>query len=50
MAVDELQEMARRVIDGNRYLVLGTVEDDGQPRLSPVTPSTAEHGPSRRTS
>ncbi len=28
--------MARRVIDGNRYLVLGTVEDDGQPRLSPV--------------
>lgn len=28
--------MARRVLDGNRYLVLGTVEDDGSPRLSPV--------------
>jgi general stress protein 26 len=36
MADDELREMARRVVDGNRYLVLGTVEDDGQPRLSPV--------------
>jgi hypothetical protein len=36
MADDELREMARRVIDDNRYLVLGTVEDDGQPRLSPV--------------
>ncbi len=36
MAEDELAEMARRVIDGNRYLVLGTVEADGQPRLSPV--------------
>lgn len=36
MADDELREMARRVIDGNRYLVLGTVEDDGRPRLSPV--------------
>jgi Pyridoxamine 5'-phosphate oxidase len=33
---DELRQMARRVIDGNRYLVLGTVEDDGRPRLSPV--------------
>ena len=28
--------MARRVIDHNRYLVLGTVEPDGGPRLSPV--------------
>ena len=33
---DELREMARRVIDGNRYLVLGTTEPDGSPRLSPV--------------
>ena len=32
----ELREMARRVIDHNRYLVLGTVEPDGRPRLSPV--------------
>ena len=29
-------EMARRVIDGNHYLVLGTVDPDGSPRLSPV--------------
>jgi nitroimidazol reductase NimA-like FMN-containing flavoprotein (pyridoxamine 5'-phosphate oxidase superfamily) len=36
MPDDELNEMARRVLDGNRYLVLGTVEDDGSPRLSPV--------------
>jgi Pyridoxamine 5'-phosphate oxidase len=36
MADDDLAAMARRVIDGNRYLVLGTVEDDGRPRLSPV--------------
>ena len=33
---DELRDMARRVIDGNRYLVLGTTEPDGSPRLSPV--------------
>jgi hypothetical protein len=32
----ELREMARQVIDHNRYLVLGTVEPDGRPRLSPV--------------
>jgi nitroimidazol reductase NimA-like FMN-containing flavoprotein (pyridoxamine 5'-phosphate oxidase superfamily) len=36
MADDELAAMARRVIDDNRYLVLGTVEDDGRPRLSPL--------------
>src|SRR3954469_4467769 len=36
MPDDELNEMARRVLDGNRSLVLGTVEDDGSPRLSPV--------------
>lgn len=28
--------MARRVLDSNRYMVLGTVEPDGGPRLSPV--------------
>jgi hypothetical protein len=32
----ELREMARRVIDHNRYLVLGTAEPGGEPRLSPV--------------
>jgi hypothetical protein len=36
MPDDELSEMARRVLDGNRYMVLGTVEEDGSPRLSPV--------------
>jgi general stress protein 26 len=32
----ELEDMARRVLDENRYMVLGTVEEDGRPRLSPV--------------
>jgi nitroimidazol reductase NimA-like FMN-containing flavoprotein (pyridoxamine 5'-phosphate oxidase superfamily) len=36
MPADELKEMARRVLDGNRYMVLATVEEDGRPRLSPV--------------
>src|SRR5262245_57094043 len=35
-ADDELRAMARQVIDGNRYMVLGTLEPDGRPRLSPV--------------
>jgi hypothetical protein len=34
--VSELDERARQVIDSNRYLVLGTTEPDGRPRLSPV--------------
>ena len=34
--MDELAQMARNVIDSNRYLVLGTSEDDGRPRVSPV--------------
>jgi nitroimidazol reductase NimA-like FMN-containing flavoprotein (pyridoxamine 5'-phosphate oxidase superfamily) len=34
--IDVLRAMVHAVVDGNRYLVLGTVEDDGQPRLSPV--------------
>ena len=34
--MDELTQMARDVIDSNRYLVLGTSEDDGRPRVSPV--------------
>src|SRR5690242_7901171 len=32
----DLDEMARRVIDGNPYMTLATVEPDGSPRLSPV--------------
>jgi hypothetical protein len=37
----DLDAMARRVIDGNHYMVLGTRDPDGRPRLSPVyyTPS-----------
>ncbi len=34
--MDELAQMARNVIDANQYLVLGTSEDDGGPRVSPV--------------
>jgi hypothetical protein len=43
MVDDELAETARRVIDGNRYVVLGTVEDDGRPRLSPVYYTAARY-------
>jgi len=32
----DLDEMARRVIDGNLYMTLATLEPDGSPRLSPV--------------
>jgi hypothetical protein len=32
----ELQDMVRRVVDGNRYMTLGTVGPDGLPRLTPV--------------
>jgi hypothetical protein len=39
----ELDAMARRVIDGNRYLVLGTLDPDGQPRLSPVFYTAARY-------
>ncbi|MFC0533761.1 pyridoxamine 5'-phosphate oxidase family protein [Phytohabitans kaempferiae] len=33
---DDLAGMARRVIDANSYMTLGTSEPDGRPRLSPV--------------
>jgi hypothetical protein len=35
--------MARRVIDGNHYMTLGTTEPDGAPRLSPVFYSPARY-------
>ena len=41
--MDELTQMARDVIDSNRYLVLGTSEDDGRPRVSPVYYSHVGH-------
>ncbi len=31
-----LRDMARRVLDQNRYMVLGTSEADHRPRVSPV--------------
>jgi hypothetical protein len=33
---DPLAQMARSIIDANRYLTLGTTEPDHRPRLSPV--------------
>lgn len=39
----DLDAMARRVIDGNLYLVLGTLDPDGQPRLSPVFYTAARY-------
>ena len=32
----DLHERVRTVLDANRYLVLGTVQPDGSPRVSPV--------------
>ena len=32
----DLQDRVRAVLDANRYLVLGTVQPDGSPRVSPV--------------
>jgi Pyridoxamine 5'-phosphate oxidase len=39
----QLDEMARRVIDANTYMVLGTLDPDGQPRLSPVFYTAARY-------
>ena len=39
----DLDEMARRVIDGNLYMTLATIEPDGSPRLSPVYFTPARH-------
>jgi len=35
-ATDELDDMARRVIDENHYMTLATIQPDGGPRVSPV--------------
>jgi len=34
--MDELTRRARAVLDANRFVVLGTIDDDGRPRVSPV--------------
>src|SRR4051794_32128368 len=36
MHTTDLAQRARLVLDSNRYLTLGTSEDDGRPRVSPV--------------
>ena len=41
--MDELNDRATQAIAGNRYLVLGTVDDDGRPRVSPVYFTHADH-------
>lgn len=41
--MEELAQMARNVIESNRYLVLGTTEDDGRPRVSPVYYNHADY-------
>jgi nitroimidazol reductase NimA-like FMN-containing flavoprotein (pyridoxamine 5'-phosphate oxidase superfamily) len=32
----ELEAMAKRIIDGNRYMTLGTADEDGLPWVTPV--------------
>ena len=32
----DLDEVARAIIDGNRYMVLGTADEGGRPWVSPV--------------
>jgi nitroimidazol reductase NimA-like FMN-containing flavoprotein (pyridoxamine 5'-phosphate oxidase superfamily) len=41
--MSDLQALAREVIEHNRYLVLGTIDDSGRPRLSPVYFTHVEH-------
>ena len=41
--MDELNDRATQVFAGNRFLVLGTVDDDGRPRVSPVYFTHADH-------
>jgi Pyridoxamine 5'-phosphate oxidase len=39
----DLDAMARRVIDANHYMTLGTIEPDGRPRVSPVYYTAARY-------
>jgi predicted pyridoxine 5'-phosphate oxidase superfamily flavin-nucleotide-binding protein len=36
MTRERLDDLARNVIDSNRYMALGTADADGHPRVSPV--------------
>jgi nitroimidazol reductase NimA-like FMN-containing flavoprotein (pyridoxamine 5'-phosphate oxidase superfamily) len=39
----DLVELARRTLGGNRFMVLGTVDASGRPRVSPVWFSLVDH-------
>jgi Pyridoxamine 5'-phosphate oxidase len=43
MSHPDLDDLARRVIDANLYMMLGTVDPDGAPRLSPVFYTSARY-------
>ncbi len=43
MSHPDLDAMARKVIDANHYMMLGTRDPDGEPRLSPVYYTAARY-------
>jgi hypothetical protein len=43
MSDPALDATARRVIDANHYMTLGTLDPDGRPRLSPVCYTRARY-------
>ena len=43
MSQDELSELARRVIDANRYMAVGTADETGRPWVSPVWFASADY-------
>ena len=43
MGQDELNDLARTVIDANRYMALGTADENGHPWVSPVWFASADY-------
>ncbi|MFL6158237.1 MAG: pyridoxamine 5'-phosphate oxidase family protein, partial [Marmoricola sp.] len=41
--MEELADVARRTLADNRYMVLGTVDPSGRPRVSPLWFSLVDH-------